>query len=63
MPFLSKATGYQLADIATNVILGTSLKEQGIFDLYPPEKERCYVKRRCSPLPSSTGWTPTSPRR
>ena len=44
MPFLSKATGYQLADIATNVILGTSLKEQGIFDLYPPEKERCYVK-------------------
>ena len=21
-----------------------SLKEQGIFDLYPPEKERCYVK-------------------
>ena len=44
VPFLSKATGYQLADIATNVILGTSLKEQGIFDLYPPEKERCYVK-------------------
>ena len=44
VPFLSKATGYQLADIATNVILGTSLKEQGIFNLYPPEKERCYVK-------------------
>ena len=41
---MSKATGYQLADIATNVILGTSPKEQGIFDLYPPEKERCYVK-------------------
>ena len=44
VPFLSKATGYSLADIATNVILGTSLKEQGIFDLYPPEKKRWYVK-------------------
>ncbi len=44
VPFLSKATGYSLADIATNVILGTSLKEQGIFDLYPTEKKRWYVK-------------------
>ena len=44
VPFLSKATGYSLADIATNVILGQSLKEQGIFDLYPEEKKRCYVK-------------------
>ncbi len=44
VPFLSKATGYPLADIATNVILGTSLKEQGIFDLYPQEKQRRYVK-------------------
>ena len=44
VPFLSKATGYSLADIATNVILGKSLKEQGIFDIYPPEKSRWYVK-------------------
>ena len=44
VPFLSKATGYSLADIATNVILGRSLKEQGIFDLYPEEKKRWYVK-------------------
>ncbi len=44
VPFLSKATGYSLADIATEVILGRSLKEQGIFDLYPPEKKRWYVK-------------------
>ncbi len=44
VPFLSKATGYSLADIATEVILGKSLKEQGIFDLYPNEKERFYVK-------------------
>ncbi len=44
VPFLSKATGYSLADIATEVILGKSLKEQGIFDLYPEEKKRRYVK-------------------
>ena len=44
VPFLSKATGYPLPDIATEVILGKSLKEQGIFDLYPPESRRHYVK-------------------
>ena len=44
VPFLSKATGYSLADIATEVILGKSLKEQGYFDLYPEEKKRYYVK-------------------
>ena len=44
VPFLSKATGYSLADIATEVILGKSLKEQGLFDIYPEEKKRWYVK-------------------
>ena len=44
VPFLSKATGYSLADIATECILGKSLKEQGIFDIYPEEKKRWYVK-------------------
>ncbi len=44
VPFLSKATGYSLADIATEVIMGKSLKEQGIFDIYPAEKKRWYVK-------------------
>lgn len=44
VPFLSKSTGYSLADIATEVILGKSLKEQGIFKLYPEEKNRYYVK-------------------
>ncbi|MBE6584207.1 MAG: carbamoyl-phosphate synthase large subunit [Ruminococcaceae bacterium] len=44
VPFLSKATGYSLADIATECILGKSLKEQGIFTLYPEEKKRWYVK-------------------
>ena len=44
VPFLSKSTGYSLADIATEVILGKSLKEQGIFCLYPEDKNRYYVK-------------------
>jgi len=44
VPFISKATGFNLADIATLVILGKSLKEQGITMLYPKEKERFYVK-------------------
>ncbi len=60
VPFLSKATGYSLPDIATLVILGKSLKEQGISEdnltlqsldtasneiaLYPREKQRWYVK-------------------
>ena len=44
VPFLSKATGFSLADIATEVILGKTLKEQGFFHLYPEEKKRYYVK-------------------
>ena len=44
VPFLSKATSYSLADIATLAILGKSLKEQGIDVVYPKEKERWYVK-------------------
>ena len=44
VPFLSKATGYSLADIATEAIMGKSLKEQGIFDIYPEERKRWYVK-------------------
>ena len=44
VPFLSKSTGYSLADIATEVIMGKTLKEQGIFTIYPNEKSRWYVK-------------------
>lgn len=44
VPFLSKATGFSLADIATYAILGKSLKEQGIDEIYPKEKEKWYVK-------------------
>lgn len=44
VPFISKSTGYSLADIGTLVMLGKSLKEQGITQIYPKEKERWYVK-------------------
>lgn len=44
VPFLSKSTSYPLADIATEVILGKSLKEQGYTKVYPAEKKRWYVK-------------------
>ena len=44
VPFLSKATGYCLADIGTLVILGKSLREQGFTEMYPREKDKWYVK-------------------
>ncbi|MBR2532294.1 MAG: carbamoyl-phosphate synthase large subunit [Lachnospiraceae bacterium] len=44
VPFLSKATGWSLADIGTLVMLGVSLEEQGITVRYPAEKQRYYVK-------------------
>ncbi len=44
VPFISKATGYSLADIGTLAMLGKSLKEQGINQIYPKEKEKWYVK-------------------
>ncbi|MDO5455820.1 MAG: carbamoyl-phosphate synthase large subunit [Eubacteriales bacterium] len=44
VPFLSKATGYSLADIATLVSLGITLKGQGLIVRSPAEKSRYYVK-------------------
>lgn len=44
VPFLSKVTGFNLPAIATRVILGETLKEQGFFDLYPQERDRVFVK-------------------
>ena len=44
VPFISKSTGYSLADIGTLAMLGISLKEQGINEVYPKEKEKWYVK-------------------
>ena len=44
VPFLSKSTGYPLADIGTLAMLGKSLKAQGIIHVYPKEKQKWYVK-------------------
>ena len=44
VPFLSKSTGYSLADIGTLVILGKSLREQGLADVKPVDREKWYVK-------------------
>ena len=44
VPFLSKATGYSLADIGTLAILGKSLSEQGLHMTCPPESSRYYAK-------------------
>ncbi len=44
VPFLSKSTGVPMAHIATQVILGRSLKEQGIESVYGEDKSRWYVK-------------------
>ncbi|MFR9522680.1 MAG: carbamoyl-phosphate synthase large subunit, partial [Rikenellaceae bacterium] len=44
VPFLSKSTKIQMADIATQVILGTSLREQGITDIIGPKASRWFVK-------------------
>ena len=44
VPFLSKSTGLNLVAIATKVMLGHSLKEQGIDAAFYPEADRWYVK-------------------
>ncbi len=44
VPFISKSTGFPLADIGTLTMLGVSLKEQGITEIYPRERSRWYVK-------------------
>ena len=44
VPFISKATGYSLADIGTLAMLGVSLREQGITAELAPESSRHYVK-------------------
>ena len=53
VPFLSKATGVPMADIATRVILGHSLREQGITEVYGRERSRWFVK-----APRSGAWSP-----
>jgi len=44
VPFISKSTGIPMAKIATMVMLGHSLKEQGYNEVYFPERKRHFVK-------------------
>ena len=44
VPFISKSTGIPMAKIATRVMLGHSLRDQGITDVYFPERKRHFVK-------------------
>ena len=44
VPFLSKSTGVSLVDIATKIMLGQSLADQGITQLRRPERKKWYVK-------------------
>lgn len=45
VPFISKASGYSLADIGTKVMLGISLKQQGFDCVYPEKRpDRWFVK-------------------
>ncbi len=55
VPFLSKSTGVNLVRIATNVMLGHSLREQGITEMIPKEKNRWYVKAPAFSFEKLTG--------
>lgn len=44
VPFLSKSSGVPMANVATKVMLGDSLKKQGYTTGVMPEKNRYYVK-------------------
>lgn len=44
VPFLSKSTGIKMANIATKVMLGDSLQDQGYNTCVMAEKKRYYVK-------------------
>ena len=44
VPFLSKSCNVPMAKIATRVMLGHSLKEQGITSVYGQERKRFFVK-------------------
>ncbi|MCD7847682.1 MAG: carbamoyl-phosphate synthase large subunit [Oscillospiraceae bacterium] len=55
VPFLSKSTGINLVSVATKCMLGQSLKEQGITDMTPKEKNRWYVKAPAFSFEKLTG--------
>ena len=60
VPFLSKSTGVPMPKIATLVILGHTLREQGITEIYPRSARAGSSSRRPSPSPRSAAWTHTS---
>ena len=55
VPFLSKSTGVNIVKIATRVMLGESLADQGIVDLIPADRERWYVKAPAFSFAKLTG--------
>jgi carbamoyl-phosphate synthase large subunit len=55
VPFLSKSIGQNLVQIATRVMLGQSLSQQGITELILPEKDRWYVKAPAFSFEKLTG--------
>ncbi|MCD7784896.1 MAG: carbamoyl-phosphate synthase large subunit [Oscillospiraceae bacterium] len=55
VPFLSKSTGINLVSVATKCMLRHSLKEQGITDMTPKEKNRWYVKAPAFSFEKLTG--------
>ncbi|MCR5338979.1 MAG: carbamoyl-phosphate synthase large subunit [Lachnospiraceae bacterium] len=55
VPFLSKSSGYPLVDIATRVMLGVSLKEQGYVGLATANKDTWYVKAPAFSFEKLTG--------
>ena len=64
VPFLSKATGVPMANIATQVILGKSLARAGHHRGLRARRRSAGTSRpRPSRSPRSAAWTPTSRRR
>ena len=55
VPFLSKSTGLNLVSVATKVMLGVSLREQGIDSGFYPEADRWYVKAPAFSFAKLTG--------
>ena len=55
VPFLSKSTGCNLVKIATKVMLGESLKAQGINNMILPDRKRNYVKAPAFSFAKLTG--------
>ncbi len=55
VPFLSKSTGFPMAEIATLTILGKSLREQGITEVYGKERTRWFVKTPAFSFAKITG--------